>query len=156
MSGTWAAARAAIAERLDGLTVTVPGLHQETLRALEHAPAGRQDVKNFPYAFVLPRGRSVTREPGGQRITTVQAAVRVILAPRAQTLDMRRLQQRYDAWCDRLAAAFDGAVALGGAVDIFESQEFEGLAFFDDVDTGWGFDLVLGELEFSETVEFSA
>lgn len=155
MSGSWAQARAALASRLNGLQVTPSGLSQETLRGFEYSPSGRQDVVNWPYAFVLPRGRTVRREPGDQRITVVEAVARIMLAPPAQTVNLEQLQRRYEAWCDRLSDAFDGAVSLGAAVDIFLDQTFEGLARFDDVDTGWGFDMALGDLECSETKAFS-
>jgi hypothetical protein len=156
MSGTWPTARAAIVARLDGLTLALGGDSvAETLAAFEFAPSGRQGVINFPYAYVLPTARNVRRS-AGMRYTTVDAAVRVFLAPPNAQTDAGALQRRYDAWCDEIAATFDGAVALGGAADVIVEQQFDGLERFDDIDQGWGFQFSLGSLRYSEPVTLTA
>ncbi|CAB4166851.1 hypothetical protein UFOVP1383_32 [uncultured Caudovirales phage] len=154
MAGTWPTARAALKAQLDGVTASVAGHEAETLDALEYAPGGRQDAQEWPYGFFLPVGEVVTREPGNQRITTKSPVFRVMLAPRGQSSDMESLHKRYDAWKEALKDALDDAVAADGNADVFLTQEFGDLAFFEDVDVGWGFDMTFGELQLSETKTF--
>ncbi|MGE0229979.1 MAG: hypothetical protein AB7I38_17040 [Dehalococcoidia bacterium] len=147
---SWATMRAAVKDRLDGLTISTPVA--QTLKAYEYAPGGRQDLTVWPYAFPLPLGRNVHRDNGEQRVTTVPFTWRVMLAPRAQAVDMQRVHQLYDAWCDALVAAFDDAVALDETVDYVDSQEFQPLQLFLDLDVGWGFDMVLQEAVMTEII----
>ena len=85
---------------------------------------------------------------------TLVAADAVMLAPRGQSSDMESLHKRYDAWKEALKDALDDAVAADGNADVFLTQEFGDLAFFEDVDVGWGFDMTFGELQLSETKTF--
>lgn len=151
MSGTWPLARAAVKAKIDGAQVTVSGHAQETLDALEYAPGGRQDVNEWPYAFLLPAGRNYRHEPGMQRLIGGSIAVRVMLAPKGNFGSMESLHQRYDAWVDKLADLFDDALQLDGTCDSWEEQEFGGLAFFDAAEVGWGFDMTFTGLVISET-----
>lgn len=142
--------RAAVQDRLDGLTISAP--EAQTLKAYEYTPGGRQEVTGWPYTFPLPLGREVQRDNGEQRVTTVPFTWRVLLQPPAATSNMQRVHQLYDAWCDALVAAFDAAVALDNTVDYVDQQEFRPLTMFLDIDIGWGFDMVLQEAVMSETI----
>lgn len=157
MSGTWPTFRAALKAQLDGSTVTAP--NAETLKAFEYPP-GRQTNAVFPYAFVIPTGETVTRESGGDRVTTKDVRVRVLLAPAGSAeggSGMEDLAKRYDSWKESLKNALDDAVGMDGTADIYAlEQTFGDLAFFDDMDTGWGFEMGLGTMQLSETKTFSA
>lgn len=152
---SWPTARAAIASELTGLTTAVSGLRPETLTAYEYAPAGRQDVSVWPYAFVLPTAQSVSRGANGLRISERDVQVRVMLAPVGESQDMESLHKQYDAWVESLKDALDGAVTFGGAA-IFGMQEFGALALFEDIDHGWGFQLTLGTVRIHEAKTFTA
>lgn len=156
MSGTWATARAAIKNQINGVTFDLgAGFATETLTAYEFAPPGRQSPGTYPYAFLMPAEQRVTREPGMQRITTVDAVVRVMLAtPANGNSNAEVLQRRYDACVEALKNAFDDAVALDGNADIFLDQSFSGLEPYDDIDLGWGFEMTLGTVAISETKAF--
>lgn len=155
MSGTWAAARAALAAQLNGVTFDLGADYAaETLKAYENAAAGRQDAVNWPYAFIMPGEQRVTREPGGQRLSEIDAVVRVMLAPLGQSDSMEVIQQRYDGWVEALKDALDDAVALDGTSDIFLAQVFSGLAKYDDLDAGWGFEMTIEGIQISETKTF--
>ena len=157
MSGTWPLARAALQAKLNGLQVTSTERQTETLQALEYSPAGRQDVLQWPYAFILPFAQHVRRLPPYQRIVEGQPVVRMMLAPMNQTEEMQVLQQRYDAWLEVLKDAFDSGIALGGAADVASTeQDFSGLILFEEIDTGWGFDMTLGQFRLSESKTFTA
>lgn len=150
MSGSWVEVREATRLQCDGLIVNAP--YYETLTAYEYAPAGRQDAPQWPYAFILPMGRTVRHEPGMQRYTVTDLTVRVFVAPRGQ-FDMEAIQGRYDAWCDALSDAFDDALAMDYTVDQWLVQQFGPLILFNDLDDGWGFDMTFGQIELSETKE---
>ncbi len=158
MAGSWAAFRAALKAQLNGVTIDLGASYDaETMTALEYAAAGRQDAGNWPYCFILPRGRRVSREAGGDRVSTVEAAVRVMLAPRGSSENIEYLQQRYDAWCDALADALDDAVAMDGSADIAAHEQLMGpLELYDDLDDGWGFEMTLPAVKYSEAKTFSA
>jgi hypothetical protein len=157
MTGTWPLARAALAAQLDGITVSSP--NAETLRALEFAPGGRQDVGLYPYCYPEPNGHTVTRETGGDRIGVKNVVMRVMLAPTGSVAGgegMETLHKRYDAWCVSLTDALDDAVAMDATVDIYGlDQQFGPLGLFDDIDAGWGFDMTLGTMQWSESKTFS-
>jgi hypothetical protein len=157
MTGTWPLARAAIAAQLDGLTVDLgAAFAAKTLRCEEFAFAGRQDARNFPYAFPLPAEQRVTRAAGSARITEIDATIRVMLVPSAYSGDMETLHRYYDAWIEAFKDALDDAVTLDGTVDIWLEQDFGPLTQFDDLDTGWGMDMTIGGIRITEVKTFSA
>lgn len=157
MTGTWALARAALKAQLNGVTISSP--HAETLTALEYAPGGRQDVLTFPYCFPAPNGHTETRETGGERVGRKDVVVRVMLSPRGGVEGgegMETLHKRYDAWCVALGDALDDAVTMDGTADIYAlEQEYGPLWPFDDIDAGWGFDLSLGQMQWSGAKTFT-
>lgn len=150
MSGAWSTTRAALQAQLNGLTVQVSGLEQETLAAYEYAVPGRQGAATFPYAYIVPVRPRLERHPGSENEYVMdEVRVRVMLAPAAQSLDMETMHKRYDAWWPVLSSALDDAVTADGGLDVFGAQEFEGIARFDDIDQGWGFEMVLRDAVFS-------
>lgn len=152
MSGTWPTARAAIKNQCNGVTWDLGASHDTaTLTAYEYAAAGRQDAVNWPYAFIMPTEQRVRREPGGQRITDIDAVVRVMIAPKGQSGSMEYLQTQYDAAVESLKDALDDGVALDGNADIFDEQSFGGLSLYDDLDEGWGFEMTIDGIQISET-----
>lgn len=157
MSGTWPTYRAALKARLNGLTITSP--NSETLTAFEY-PVGRQLVAAWPYAFVVPTGESITRESGGDRVMTKDVRVRIMIATAGSAeggSGMEDLTKRYDAWKESLKDALDAGVGMDGTADIYALvQEFGDLAAFDDMDTGWGFEMTLEGAQLSESKMFSA
>jgi hypothetical protein len=155
LSGTWPTARAAIVAQLSAATAQVTGLQAETLSAYEWAPAGKQPADKFPYCFVTPAEQQVNRYPGQMRETVIDVRVRFFLSGRGED-SMENLQKRYDAWVEALKDAWDDTAALDGAADISVEQQFGGLALFEDIDTGWGFDMTLGNVRITETKTFSA
>ena len=158
MSGTWPTFRAALKAQLNGVTVDLGASYDaETMMALEYAAPGRQDASNWPYCVVLPEGRHLTRESGGDRVTTVPVTVLVMLAPFGASDNQEYLQQRYDAWCDALSDALDDAISMDGTSDIAAHvQDFGRLEQIMSVDEGWGFELILPEVQISEAKTFSA
>ena len=158
MTGTYALARAALKAQLNGVTISSP--NSETLTAYEYAPGGRQDAQTFPYCFPLPNGHTVQRDSGGDLVGRKDVIVRVMLAPRGGVEGgegMETLHTRYDAWCLALTTALNDAVAMDGTVDIFGiEQQFGPLGLFDDIDAGWGFEMTLGTMQWSEAATFSA
>lgn len=130
------------------------GTKAETLTAFEYAPPGRQGVDVMPYAWLLPAEVSVVRGPTSTRELEVTALVRVVLSPGGE-IDPELLQTRYDAWWLSLADRFDGFIALGGAADVVNVQDFGGLVAFEDIDRAWGFEMTLGLL-ISEAKTFAA
>jgi len=154
MAGTWPTARAAIKAQLHGVTWTPAGFATSELTAFEYAVPGRQDAVNWPYAFIMPTEQRVRREPGGQRMTDIDAVVRVMLAPAGQSDNIESLQTQYDAAVEALKDALDDGVALDGTADIFLEQVFAGLVLFDDIDKGWGFEMTLEGIQISETKTF--
>lgn len=157
MSGTWPTARAAIKAQLNGVTWDLGASYDTaTLTAFEYAVPGRQDAVNWPYAFVMPAEQRVRREPGGQRLTDIDAVVRVMLAPKGQSESMEYLQTQYDAAVEALKDALDDGVALDGTADIFLEQVFGGLVMYvpGDLDEGWGFEMTLAGIQISETKTF--
>lgn len=157
MTGTWPLARAALKAQLDGTEIQAPAV--ERLLALEYAPGGRQDATTFPYCFPEPNGHTITRETGGDRVGVKDIIIRVMLAPRGAPQGVgavEGLHERYDAWCVALADALDDAVALDATADIYAlTQEFGPLGQFDDIDAGWGFEMTLGTMQWSEAKTFS-
>lgn len=157
MTGTWPLARAALQAQLNAITITSP--NAETMVALEYAPGGRQDAVTFPYCFPEPNGHTVTRESGGDRVGVKDVIIRVMLAPRGGVEGgegMEMLHKRYDAWCVSLTDALDDAVAMDATVDIYGlDQQFGPLGAFDDIDAGWGFDMTIGMMQWSESKTFS-
>lgn len=143
--------------QLDAITITSP--QAETMKALEYAPGGRQDAQTFPYCFPEPNGHIVQRESGGDRVGIKDVVMRVMLAPRGGVEGgegMETLHKRYDAWCVSLADALDDAVAIDATVDIYGlDQQFGPLGLFDDIDAGWGFNMTLGTMQWSEAKTFS-
>ncbi len=157
MSGTWPTARAAIVAHLNGVTADAGASYAtETLSAYEWAPGGRQPADKFPYCFITPAEITVSRGPGSYREIAIDVRVRFMLAPRGQSDDMNMLQQRYDAWVVALMDAWDDAATIDGTADISVEQSFGGLALFEDIDNGWGFDMTLGNVRISEVKTFSA
>lgn len=155
MSGTWPTARAALVTQIDGLALTVSGHSAETLHAYAYAPPTRQDASNYPIAYVLPVRATVARHPGAERETIIEEVrVRVLLSGPGAT-NMESLHQRYDGWWQALRDAVDDAVAMDGGLDVWGAQEFEGLAQFNDIDVGWGFEMVLRDARFTEVATFT-
>ncbi|MGE3856995.1 MAG: hypothetical protein AB7G21_08580 [Dehalococcoidia bacterium] len=151
---TWPTARAALASHLEGLQITVSGLEQETLKALEWAPSGRQDATLWPYGFVFPTGETVTRASGVRR-TTRELVFRLMLSPTGAETTLEVLQKRYDAWKEALKDSMDSAITIDGAATVFGEQSFGELEPYDDIDKGWGFEMRLGALQFHEAKTFS-
>lgn len=157
MAGTWPTALAAIVAHLNGITADAgTDYATETLSVFAWAPGGRQPADKWPYAFVAPAEINVGRGPGMYRELTLDARVRVFLAPVGQSDDMNTLQRRYDAWMTSLMDSWDSAATIDGAADISVEQQFSGLALFDDIDHGWGFDMVLPNIHISQEKTFSA
>lgn len=153
MAGSWPAARAAIKAQLDGATISDP--QSETLSCYEYPPPGASSA--YPWSYVIPSERTVTRRPGGQRWTVIDARVRVVLAPPTQGASREQLAKRYDAWCGALSDAMDDGIALDGNADVFLEQRFSGLLQFEGMDHDqWGFEMTLGEIRISETKAFGA
>lgn len=158
MAGTWATFRAALKAQLNGVTIDLGADYDaETLKAYEYAAPGRQDAVNWPYCVIMPNGRSVTRESGGDRVTTVPVTVLVMLAPSGAVDSPELLQTRYDAWCDALADALDDAISMDGTSDIAAHiQTFGDLQPIKSIDEGWGFEMILPSVQISEAKSFSA
>lgn len=155
MSGSFAAARAAIKAQLHGTSVDLGADYAtQELVAFEYAPPGRQTVEQFPYAFPLPAEVLVGRGPGGMRETLVDWQIRVMMAPEGEQ-NLELLQKYYDAWVVALSDAWDDAAGLDGAADISVEQDFSGLMIFQDIDKGWGFEMTLKNVRITEDKTFS-
>ena len=157
MAGTWPTARAAIKTHLDGLTSDLgASFGTETLTAFEWAVPGRQDVANWPYAFIRDSQRRTAPVAGSARVTQADPIVRVMLAPHSYDGNMETLQRRYDAWVEVIFGAFDDAVTLDGTADVWLEWAVGDITLFDDLDSGWGFELTMTGLRITEVKSISA
>lgn len=157
MPGTYPTARAAIQSALNGLTIDLGAAYKtETLVALEFPPGGQVAASSYPVAFPLPSVVQIGRGPTNWREWLMpDYTIRIVLAPRTE-FNANLLAQRRDAWMVALADAWDAHAALDGTADISIQQEFSPLLLFDDVDQGWGFDMLLGDVRITEVKTFSA
>lgn len=151
MAGTWPTARAALKAQVHGVQWTATGHEQETLPCFEY-PVARQ--KSYPYAYIIPPGRTVRRGVGRWRTVTLSPRVRVLLGGLGATSDIEAIAQRMEAAIVALTDALDDAVQLDGNADHFQAQSFSALASFEE-DQAWGFEMTLDDLRVSETKTFT-
>ena len=152
MAGTWAIARAALKNQLNGVTWTASGHVAETLVCHEW-PQIRQ--QKYPYAYIVPPSRTVRRGAGEQRVSLLSPSVRIVLGGQSAIDSPEKLVTRMEAAVAALIDALDDAVTLDGTVDVFAGQSFSGLTLFDE-DQAWGFELTIEDVRITEVKTFSA
>lgn len=136
---SWATARAALVDLLDGATITSP--HNETLTVLEYPPPGEIGAEDLPLAYLSPTARTVNWLPGARK-TAMRSRIVVYLGPPASP-DVQDLATRAEAWVEKFSTLFDGAQALHGAAAVVQQLDFSDLAIhvtpLDERPLAWGF-----------------
>lgn len=151
MSGTWPTARAAIAAHLNGATATASGGPEETLAFYEYI-VPPQDA--YPYGYVMPAPMSANRLPGSMREELYDVICRVMLSPLGED-DLERLHIRFDAWREALLDSWDSAIKIDDTADVSAAQDFSELDRYDDLDQGWGFEMVLARVRITREKTFT-
>lgn len=142
---SWATARAALVELLDGQTiVAVDDEGAETMHAHEYPPPGEIGPEQLPVAFVPGPARRWTYLPGGMLQTDIdELTVTVYLGPPNDSAEA--LEKRRERWVDVLGPLTFANQTLGGELGAIYGGSVSRLLRFgtDERPVAYGFELSL-------------
>lgn len=143
---SWATARAALVDLLDGLTIAASGDDgAEELHAHEFPPPGEIGPEELPYAFIPGPERSWTFLPSGLLQTDIPELTLVVYLGPAVSPDWASIERRRERWIEALAPIVIGNQALGGEVGAITGGRAGRAVRFgtDERPVAYGFEMTL-------------